>query len=337
MTARTQTGVALISVLLVFAIITILASQLITRTQMDIERTRWLVTEAQAYQYALGGEAIARQLIYTGQETLKAEGHDVSFVPKKLPAFQPDHGKIAVEIIDEQGLLNINNINGNTEHRQILSRFFANILQKPELSSYLSDWVDTDSSPQPGGAEDFSYFSHEPPYRTANRPVSELSELMALPEVVNKDYEAASSLLSALPEATSININTAPEGVLSTIHPELSGSQIVNYREQYPPGFTSVESFLASDITAGLSIENAPITVKSAYFSAKVRANVNDRVIWLHSRFIFDHESMSIKLISRSLTPYFSIDIIESTDLTDAADSLESTNNQDKNLANTHL
>lgn len=160
---------------------------------------------------------------------------------------------------------------------------------------------------------------------------------MALPEVVNKEYEAASSLLSALPEATSININTAPEEVLSAIHPELSGSQIINYREQSPPGFTSVESFLASDITAGLSIENAPITVKSAYFSAKVRANVNDRVIWLHSRFIFDHESMSIKLISRSLTPYFSINIIESTDLTDAADSLESTNNQDKNLANTHL
>lgn len=337
MTPKTQAGAALISVLLVFAIITILASQLITRTQMDIERTRWLVTEAQAYQYALGGEAIARQLIYAGQDTLNTDGHNISFIPKALPAFQPDHGQIAVEIIDEQGLLNINNINDNTEHRKILGRFFGNILQKPELPLYLSDWVDADSSPQSGGAEDFNYFSNVPPYRTANRPMSEPSELMALPEIKTKEYDAISSLLSALPEVTSININTAPEEVLSSIHPELSGSQVINYREQSHPGFTSIESFLASDITAGLDIENAPITVKSTYFLAKVRANVDDRVVWLRSRFIFDHESMSISLVERSLTPSFSINILKSTDITSDTDFLESTNDQDKNLANTHL
>lgn len=107
---RRENGAALISVLLIFTIITILVSQLITRSQADIERTYWLTTEAQAYQYAVGGELLARQVLHSQYQALKSEGLTMSPVPELLPLYQPDHGEMAVEIIDLQGLINLNNI-----------------------------------------------------------------------------------------------------------------------------------------------------------------------------------------------------------------------------------
>jgi len=310
-----QAGAALISVLLIFAVITILATQLITRSQLDIERTRWLMTEAQAYQYALSGEAQARQWLYSNQEILKAESQSASVIPNKLPLYHPgnieDNNEIAIEIVDEQGLINLNNVGASNEHNIILKNLFSDLLPKSNLLPYLTDWVDNDSSPQMSGAEDFRYFSREPAYRTPNRYVSAPSELMALMETEADEYQQASHLFSALPKTTPININTAPEQVLQAINPELSGSQVINYREQSPTGFPSLEAFLASEITAGIGLETAPLTVTSNYYAIKIRAKVNDRMVWLKSRIIMDQEAMTIKLINRIQSSPFMVNVLE--------------------------
>jgi len=310
-----QTGAALISVLLIFAVITILAAQLITRSQLDIERTRWLITEAQAYQYALSGEAQARQLLYSQQEMLKAESQGISVIPKKLPNYYPgnkdDGNKISIEIIDEQGLLNLNNVSANSEHDKVLKNLFNDLMPKSNLLPYLIDWVDTDTNPQMSGAEDFRYFSREPAYRTPNQFIASPSELLALMETEAEEYQQASHLFSTLPKSTPININTAPEEVLQAINPELSGSQVINYREQSPNGFPSLEAFLASEITAGIGLETAPLTVTSNYYAIKIKATVNDRTVWLKSRLMFDQEKMKITLTDRVQSPPFVVNVLE--------------------------
>ncbi|HEB27666.1 MAG TPA: general secretion pathway protein GspK [Porticoccus sp.] len=315
-----ENGAALISVLLIFTLITILASQLITRSQADIERTYWLTTEAQAYQYALGGEMLARQVLYSKYQALRSEGLAISPVPELLPPYQPDHGEIAVEIIDLQGLINLNNIKGNTEQRKLLINLFQNLLLKPELLPLLADWVDSDSTPQAGGGEDFSYLSFEPALRTANRPISDPSELMVLPNIELEEYEAISGFLSALNQPTALNLNTAPAEVLSLIDTQLSGEQVANHRELSPNGFISVEEFLLSDMAAGLNLAPSALTVTSGYYGVKIRASINERIVWLYVRLSFDNETGQITLIDRTPTQSLSLNTLslEAMETTDS-------------------
>ena len=54
-----QAGVALITVLLVFAIATLLASKIIIGKVLDVQRTTGMVNRTQAYYYALAAEDLA--------------------------------------------------------------------------------------------------------------------------------------------------------------------------------------------------------------------------------------------------------------------------------------
>jgi len=201
-------GAALISVLLIFAIITILATQLITRSQADIERTRWLITEAQAYQYALGGEALARQILWQQHQDLKSKGGTASPIPQLLPVYQPDNGQMAIEIVDLQGRINLNNISGQQIQRRAIENLFKGVLLKPRLTTLLADWADSDTTPQAGGAEDFHYLSLEMPYRAGNKPLADRSELQLLPDITHEEYLNVEEYLTALKAPTTININT---------------------------------------------------------------------------------------------------------------------------------
>ena len=56
---RRQQGVALITVLLVVAIVTVVTAGIIARQQLSIRSSANQLTARQAWHYALGGEALA--------------------------------------------------------------------------------------------------------------------------------------------------------------------------------------------------------------------------------------------------------------------------------------
>ncbi len=312
MTYHRQQGAALISVLLMFAIITILATQLITRSQADIERTRWLVTEAQAYQYALGGEALARQVLWQQQANLKAEGINISPIPNLLPKYQPEQGQMAIEIIDLQGRINLNNaLNSDTRHSPI-SRIFNDLLLKPDLNQSLSDWLDSDMTPLTGGAEDFHYLALEVPYRTGNQALASSSELMTLFDMPVDEFPVLRPYITALKQPTPININTAPEMVLSLINANLSGQQVAGYRDSHPSGYSSVEEFLTADVMAGVNIDHKLLTVTSTNYAVKIKTTINDRTLWLFSRLNLDSSTGDIALNARTVGERF---IVNTTDI----------------------
>ena len=78
------------------------------------------------------------------------------------------------------------------------------------IADGLADWIDTDASPGPAGAEDGSYADLPVPYRTPNRLVTDASELRAVAGVTPAAFAAVAPFLCALPEAapSSINVNT---------------------------------------------------------------------------------------------------------------------------------
>jgi general secretion pathway protein K len=73
------------------------------------------------------------------------------------------------------------------------------------------DWVDLDSAPLQGGAEDFTYSNLIPGYRAANTMMADISELREIQGVDEEIYRSIHPYLCVLPnsEQNKPNINTA--------------------------------------------------------------------------------------------------------------------------------
>jgi general secretion pathway protein K len=78
------------------------------------------------------------------------------------------------------------------------------------IAAASADWIDSDTSPLPFGAEDSAYRGKPVPYRTANTLMTDVSELRAVAGVTPELYDKLAPWLCALPIAkpSRINVNT---------------------------------------------------------------------------------------------------------------------------------
>ncbi len=78
------------------------------------------------------------------------------------------------------------------------------------IAEAAADWVDSDTLPGPGGAEDGTYAAGPAPYRTGNTLFAEPGELRAVSGVTTEIYRRLRPWLCALPisDLSPININT---------------------------------------------------------------------------------------------------------------------------------
>src|SRR5690606_9440832 len=114
-----------------------------------------------------------------------------------------------------------NLLDGPTENPNAVLQF-RRLLQLLELDerlvNALLDWLDPDINARfPEGAEDDHYLRLEPPYRAANAPLTHVSELRL---VAGYEAEVVARLrpyVTALPQATALNVNTAPALLLATL------------------------------------------------------------------------------------------------------------------------
>lgn len=229
-----QPGVALISALLVVALASTAAAQLMSSQFLNLRYSSNLFLRDQAWQYLKGSEAFAMVLIDKA-----IRNNRLYDLLGQESAFPVEGGVVTGKIIDLQGRLNLNalvddkgKITGNSYER------LQNILSAQGVNSgfadVIVDWLDPDSTPvSQAGAEDDFYLSLSPPYRTANTRMESLSELMLLrgyrklPEDKRKLLEQN---LSTLPSNPGININSASDDLLKAIGFKTEGIQIIRDR-----------------------------------------------------------------------------------------------------------
>src|SRR5262249_2366769 len=82
-------------------------------------------------------------------------------------------------VIDECGKINLNALmqldkGGNIAHNVLM--LLPNMTE--EIANSILDWMDADSDPRPGGAEDEYYMALTPPYHCKNGPLDSLEELL---------------------------------------------------------------------------------------------------------------------------------------------------------------
>lgn len=278
---RRQDGVALVTALLVVAVATIMAVQLMGRQLYDIRRTQNIIERDQAYAFVHAAEAWTMEMLIENRREGDGVDHlnELWAQPIVPPPFEGV--QLAIQIEDLQGRLNLNslvNITGQANDAEVerLSRLFRHHEVDPSVIPAVMDWIDADTEVRfPDGAEDDYYTRLEPPYRTANQPMASVTELRLVRDMDDERYRRLEPFLSALPEATPVNVNTASPQVLRTIAEGLSESDAQALVDSRPvDGFPDVGEFMQHELLAGRQVAQNLLSVGSNWFLMRVQVRL---------------------------------------------------------------
>ncbi len=236
---RPQKGIALLTVMSMFAIMAIIGAGFFASQTMSLKRTANHLNYIQSCQYALAGEEIAKQVLWQDWDKEENGGKKKHYDGKNdlwsreisVPALDAIGSGIAGEIIDLHRKFNLNNLyvkDGKGELKKIgesvewkqLDAIFKDEGLDEKLIYNLYDWMDKDDVPDPNAVdtEDEGYMGLEVPYRTANFPLQHLSELRLIKDFGIKEYQKLLPHLVLLPESgTKINVNTADAEVIARL------------------------------------------------------------------------------------------------------------------------
>ncbi len=276
-----QTGIALIMVLLVVALVTIMATGIATKQRLSTRRTGNLLHNEQAYMYLLGAEDWAKNILVQDFKDNKTDSFNDNWAIK-LPPIPVDGGTIQGKIEDLQARFNLNDLlkAGNKDKASIT--IFRNLLIEnnidTEVTDAIVDWLDANlDSTIPAGAEDGYYLNKKIAYRAANRLMASASELVMVKGFNYKSYTKIAPYIVALPIFTPLNVNTAGAMQLSMLSNQISlteAKDIVKARDK--SGYKSVTEFLDQNTLKGKKINKGLISVKSEYFLLQARSVIGN-------------------------------------------------------------
>lgn len=338
---KRQTGVALITAVLIVALITVAATAMATRQMLDIRRTENIMHSEQAYAYALAAESLAGRVLvdfdqdknvdYLGEDWAKA-----GMIPIPMRG-----GSVTVSISDASGSFPINNLVDEGGARRdpfynALHKLIDTVLADsfaPELPAAIMDWVDPNLDLTAGGAEDLDYLNKKPfAYRAANQPISSVSELRLVSGMLPDDYiklvprDGRPAFINALPIESTININTAPKEVIMSLHEKIDtqiADEIIATREEKvakgEAPYKDVDKFIeyiGDSVFPGVpqgpavqdkqnliaALKQMKLSVNSQYFEVTALATVGRTEVQLHS--LLKRDNNQIIVMRRGIGVY---------------------------------
>lgn len=288
---RGQKGVALITVLLVVAVVTIVCAGLIIRQQLAIRSSANQLHVRQAWHYALGGERLAeavlrRDLRQGGENTRESVDHLGEAWARPMAPFKlDDGGELRVRIEDPSGRFNLNGLVRKRKVKPDSVKQFRRLLETlgmkedvvKGLPDRLADWLDADQNPQgEQGAEDNQYLLEAPAYRAANRSLKDVSELRLL-KLSEADYRRLLPFVSALPEDAPLNVNTASVPVIAALFGIDPGQAENIVAARGREGFREKTEFTKHLNQLGSKTDNVNFAVGTRYFQVISEVALGDR------------------------------------------------------------
>lgn len=286
-------GVALIAILMLFAVASTIAIEVVHRQDYSRTRTINLLSWDKRYQYAIAAETVAIQGLIDDLEQDNSKNELLDDCEKEqwavaLPPTPYGDAILTASVQDLQARFNINwlvvdnagQFERVPERRDQFSVLLQSLLSDSNLAQVLADemadWLDSDNIVNgTQGAEDADYRLR----RTPNMPVLHESEIRALRSFSLSAVEKPDfyQFLTALPESSKLNVNTASrlvlEAVLSATGGSGAASAIISGRESSP--FKTVDDVLALPALSGLQPAQrqaleALLDVRSEYFQVIV-------------------------------------------------------------------
>jgi general secretion pathway protein K len=216
---------------------------------------------------------------------------------------------------DMQGRFNLNNLvdaQGNPDSVEVtaFTNLLASVGLEPKWVGYVIDWIDFNNAPSiPEGAEDSVYMGQAPPYRSANRYITSITELLALPGFGRDRYLLLAPYVAALPHGTSVNVCTAPGKVLDAYlgHPDFGSDPdaLAKNRATAPGCFPTKVDYDAAFADQDLRRKVDPkISEFSSYFRLTSVVSIGGTEFSLYSLLYQDRGSdAKVRPILRTFTP----------------------------------
>jgi len=296
-----QRGIALITAVLVVAIAAIIATSMMSRQNFDTQRTANIIHRDQALAYALGAEYWAGVELSNDarQNNYDHLGENWAY---DLPPLPIDGGYINGKLQDLQGRFNLNSVLDPLQAERF-SRLCLAINVDPDFIPALQDWIDGDTEVRENGAEDETYTRMDPPYRTANRSLADISELLLVRGVSVQEYNTLMFYVSALPAGGAINVNTASPQLLQSLTHDVAlpdVERIIGLRRDAP--YQDIAYFVADEAFAGREISEEYLTVSSQYFLLTADVLLGDAPLTLQS-VLYRAADGKITVMERRLGP----------------------------------
>lgn len=275
---RRQSGVAVITALLIVALVATLTYGLEWDNALELRRTTVMLNRDQAVQVALGAESWVQTLLRQDLEGSDTD-HLGEIWASDLPGLPIDGGELFGSIEDLQGRFNLNNLideAGAVDEPSLeqFQRLLVALGLDPRFAGIAADWIDVNQEPLfPDGAEDSMYTSLIPPYRAANQILTSASELAALEGIDKTSLDILLPHVTALPGRTSINVNTATGPVLQSLDENVTVADVERLlAERAEAGFADMGSSFSSIVTPEVLNQ---LDENSSYFQLKVIVRID--------------------------------------------------------------
>jgi general secretion pathway protein K len=279
-----QRGSAIIIALFVMSLAAAAATVMLARARVDVQRTQLILNADQANLYAQG--SIDWAIDQLKNNVLQKKPHQLTDrLPMKSKVDTINGFEVSSTIEDMQGLFNLNNVKDADYQKNLLRLLHSaapklNIAVVMHIAVATHDWVAVVNS------EDLNnyYRKLSTPYSAPHAPMVSVSEWRLVKGVTPAIYILVSPYLTALPETTPLNVNTAPALVFSSLNPSFTTEALhsIDVKRVQTP-FVTPEDFLNLDVVKNNPVTASQITVESSYFLVKTSVKVGHQETVLYT------------------------------------------------------
>ncbi len=285
-TDRRQAGVALITMLLLVALLTAIVSRMALSSTIWMRQVSNIADLVQADQASRAAQFWLARLLEEDSNGFDALTDTWA---QAIPPVPFDGGEASAWVEDMQSRFNVNNLVNtegkvDPEQREYFLRLLRVLELDPAIADAVVDWIDHDSETSgPWGAEEGYYLGQPVPYITANRPIHEIAELRLIKGLHGEAFNRLAPYVAALPVKTTVNLNTASAQLLAAMvtawgpaHQSLGQAQRWLQRAALQPA-TRIEDFITFSLNDSDAQAPAGLGISSAHFMAHVRISMNER------------------------------------------------------------
>ncbi|HUN54034.1 MAG TPA: hypothetical protein VMU29_02645, partial [Smithella sp.] len=221
-------GIALITVILIIAVLVAIVIELNRSSRADIYDAANVSDGIKLTYIAKSGFYGAAALLSNSKNnyvTLRDDWAHMETISLQSNTLFND-GYFMVRVEDETGKIPLNKIAYENGYYKMLMRlllqpeFGLDERKATEIADSIVDWIDSDDNVTGLGAESAYYLSLNPPYEAKNAPLDCIEELLMIKGITKEIYygtkekPSLAQYVTADSDDGAINVNTAPKMVL---------------------------------------------------------------------------------------------------------------------------
>lgn len=275
-------GFALITVMLVFLTGTSITLAMLARQQQDVQRCAAILDQMQAYQYALGAEELARQVLAEGAAAAAEADHPGQAWARLREGVPVERGSLTFTLEDLQGRFNLNTlISRNADQIQRFRHLLAALKIDAAVLPAILARIGAEQAPH---------------------PFSSIESLREADGLTAEHFARLAPHVAALPEGEPLlNVNTASDIMLRAYLPHEGDFSLLAARR-------ARRGFVTSADLSSMGLNHRGMTVRSRFFLLSVQAQVQKSRVALTSvilREIDGGGTVLLRVIRRDLRRHF--------------------------------